>query len=499
MILAGMDPVLQMRGITKRFPGVLALDDVDFDLRKGEVHAILGENGAGKSTLIKILSGAYSLEDGEVYLRGNRIFIQNPKHALELGISVIYQEFNLVPTLTVSENIFLAREPMTVGKLIDSRNLTSNAQAILDDLRIELNPETRVDELGVAMQQMVEVAKALSMDAEIIIMDEPTASLGESEIVELFATIRHLKEKGVSIIYISHRLQELPSIADRVTVLRDGKKIATCEVAETDLNELIRLMVGRRLSEQFPKVAVPIGPEVLRVEGLTWGKKLKDISFSLYRGEVLGFAGLVGSGRTELMRCLFGAQEYDKGKIYLDGSQVRFKSPRDAVKAGIGLITEDRKKQGLFLGLSVTENITITDLDQVVSGVFIDYSREKAVGLDYVQSLRIKTPALEHLVRYLSGGNQQKVALAKWLFSNARILIFDEPTRGIDVGAKIEVYNLMNELVEAGVGVIMVSSELPEIIGMSDRILVMGNGRLTGEFLRSDATQDKIVECATKG
>lgn len=492
------DPVLRMRGITKHFPGVLALDNVDFELQKGEVHALLGENGAGKSTLIKILAGAYTLDQGAIYLHGKQTSVLSPKHALELGISVIYQEFNLVPTLTVGENIFLGREPMASASLIDRKKIVSDSQAILEELKIDLDPETRVDELGVAMQQMVEVAKALSMEAEIIVMDEPTASLGENEIAELFATIHRLKERGVSVIYISHRLQELPAIADRVTVLRDGKKIATRNVGDTDLNQLIHLMVGRTLSEQFPKTPASIGREVLRVEGLTWGKKLTDISFTLHEGEVLGFAGLVGSGRTELMRCLFGAQSYDMGQIYLDGVPVRIKSPQDAVQLGIGFITEDRKKQGLFLGLSVAENITVTDLDQVMNGMFIDYGRERVVGAEYVQSLQIKTPAVEHLVRYLSGGNQQKVALAKWLFSHARILIFDEPTRGIDVGAKVEVYNLINQLGQAGVGVIMVSSELPEIIGMSDRILVMCRGRLTGELLRSEATQDKIVECATK-
>lgn len=490
--------VLRMQGITKRFPGVLALDAVDFELQKGEVHAILGENGAGKSTLIKILSGAYTLDEGQIWLHGEPIYILNPKHALELGISVIYQDFNLVPTLTVGENIFLGREPIALANLIDRKRTTSACRTVLAELNINLDPEMRVDELGVAMQQMVEVAKALSMDAEIIIMDEPTAALGENEITELFSTIRRLKEKGVSIIYISHRLQELPAIADRVTILRDGRKIATHRMEEVELNSLIPLMVGRTLSEQFPKIPASIGSEVLRVEGLNWKDRLVDISFSLYQGEVLGFAGLVGSGRTELMRCLFGAQEYDRGKIYLGKIPVRIRSPQDAVRLGVGFITEDRKKQGLFLGLSVAENITVTDIGQVMNGIFIDHQQEKAVGTGYVESLRIKTPTIEHLVRYLSGGNQQKVALAKWLFAEARILIFDEPTRGIDVGAKVEVYNLINQLAQNGVGIIMVSSELPEIIGMSDRILVMNRGRLTGEFLREEATQAKIMECATK-
>lgn len=490
--------ILKMDDITKEFPGVLALDKVNFKLEKGEVHALVGENGAGKSTLIKILSGAYKMDEGNLYLNNEQVEIQSPGHAQNLGVSVIYQEFNLVPYLTVAENVFLGREPMINNNLIDTKEMQKKARKILQELHIELDPAKEVSKLGVAMQQMVEVVKALSMDADIIVMDEPTAALGDHEIEELFSTIYRLKNKGISIIYISHRLQELWEIADRVTVLRDGKYISTSDVEDTDKNSLIRDMVGRDLTEQFPGRDNNPGKELFKVENLSAGDKLKDITFSLSEGEVLGFAGLVGSGRTELMRCLFGVDDYEKGSLYINQEPVNIKFPWQAIENGIGFITEDRKKQGLILTRSVEENITITDIEQVMDGVFINNDKEENLVKRYIEKLNIKTPGIEQEVRFLSGGNQQKVVLAKWLLQRAKILIFDEPTRGIDVGAKKEVYNLINKLTKNGVGVIMVSSELPEILGMSDRILVMNHGQLTANLDVKEANQQKILKYATE-
>lgn len=489
---------LQMKGITKEFPGVLALNNVDFNLKEGEVHALIGENGAGKSTLIKILSGAHQMDRGEIFINNKKVAIQNPRHAQELGISVIYQELNLVPYLSVYENIFLGREHMRNKYFIDHKENKLKAKALLEALEIKIDLEQTVAELSVAQQQMIEVAKALSMNANIIVMDEPTSALGNREIEQLFKTIKKLKSRGISIIYISHRLEELWEIADRVTVLRDGQYVATSDLKAMTKDELIKLMVGRDLTEQFPKREVALGEEVLRVEGLSRRGVLDDISFNLRRGEVVGFAGLVGSGRTELMRCIFGADRFEQGTIYIEQNAVEIKSPQDAIKHGIGFITEDRKRQGLMLIRPVKENITITDLDQFIKHLFIDHGQEEKTAEDLVEKLKIKTPGMEQEVRNLSGGNQQKIVIAKWLLKNAKILIFDEPTRGIDVGAKKEVYNLINLLVKNGAAVIMVSSELPEIIGMSDRVYVMSHGRITGELTAQEATQEKILAYATK-
>lgn len=489
---------LQMKGITKRFPGVLALNNVDFNLRKGEVHALIGENGAGKSTLIKILSGAHQMDRGEIIINNQKVSIQNPRHAQELGISVIYQEFNLIPYLSVYENIFLGREHMKHKYFIDNKEIKRKTKELLEELEIKIDLDCLVADLSVAQQQMIEVAKALSMNANIIVMDEPTSALGNREIEQLFKTIKKLKNRGISVIYISHRLEELWEIADRVTVLRDGHHVATSDLKAMTKDELIKLMVGRDLTEQFPKRDVALGAEILRVEGLSKRGVLDQISFNLRRGEVVGFAGLVGSGRTELMRCLFGAERFEQGKIYIEENEVEIKSPQDAIKQGIGFITEDRKRQGLMLIRPVKENMTITDLNQFIKRLFIDRRQEEATAESLVEKLRIKTPSLEQEVRYLSGGNQQKIVIAKWLLKNAKILIFDEPTRGIDVGAKKEVYNLINMLVKNGAGVIMVSSELPEIIGMSDRIYIMSHGRITGELTAQEASQEKILKYATK-
>ncbi|RAK07213.1 ribose transport system ATP-binding protein [Halanaerobium saccharolyticum] len=490
--------ILKLSSITKKFPGVLALDQVDFDLKKGEVHALVGENGAGKSTLIKIISGVHKRDGGEIEVKGEKVNIKGPRHSRELGISVIYQEFNLVPYLSIAENIFLGREQLKGNTVINKNEMYNKSSEILHDLGINLDPDTIIADLGVAMQQMVEIAKALSMDSDIIIMDEPTAALGENEIEELFKTIENLKKKGISIIYISHRLKELWEVADRVTVFRDGQYIATHPISETDKDLLINEMVGRELKEQFPPRKIKIDNKILEVKNLATKKLLKNISFSLNKGEILGFAGLVGSGRTELMRCIFGADPKESGKILIDNQEVEIQNPQDAIEKGIGFITEDRKKQGLVLVRSVRENISLTDLSQVMNGIVLQKDKDKKLAEAYIKKLNIKTPGSEQEVKYLSGGNQQKVVLAKWLIRDTKILIFDEPTRGIDVGAKKEVYSLMNQLAENGVGIIMISSELPEILGMSDRIMVMNHGKIAGKLDIDEADQEKILSLATR-
>ena len=488
-------PLLKMSQISKTFPGVLALDKVDFELRRGEVHVLLGENGAGKSTLMKILSGAYQKSSGEIELDGVPVSIKNPRHAQDLGISTIYQELNLIPHLSIAENIFLGREPSKFASVIDQRALVRAARELLKGLGLTVDPSARVKRLGIAEQQMVEVAKALSLETRILIMDEPTSALSQQEIKQLFATIRRLKEGGVSIIYISHRLEELFELGDRVTVLRDGRSVATCEVAETSKPELIRLMVNRELTEQFPKRQATIGEEILRLEGLTTSG-LRDISFSLHKGEVLGIAGLMGAGRTELAQAIFGVEKIEAGRIYVRGKARRITSPRKAINCGIGFLTEDRKSQGLVLRLSVGENLCLPSVDKFSSWGMVDRNKEKLACRRYIQELRIRTPSLKQKVSFLSGGNQQKVVLGKWLCSEAEIFIFDEPTRGVDVGAKTEIYELMDRLTAEGVAIIMISSELPEVLGMSDRVLVMRSGEIAGEFSANEATQERVLQCA---
>ena len=488
-------PVLEMRHIRKTFPGVVALDDVDFDLRRGEVHILLGENGAGKSTLMKILSGAYHKSAGQIVFDGEDVEIRNPKHAQSLGISTIYQEFNLIPHLSAGENIFLGREPRRFG-LIDQRAIFQEATRTLNGLGLNLDPHKLIKELKVAEQQMIEVAKALSLDARILIMDEPTAALTEHEIKELFANIRSLRDKGVSIVYISHRMEELFEIGDRVTVLRDGRTVGTYYVRETSKAELIRLMVNRELTELFPKERAELGPEVLRVEELNTHAGLKDISFSLRKGEVLGIAGLLGAGRTELARAIFGLDKIASGTISINGLPQRIGSPRAAINSGIGFLTEDRKSQGLVLPLSVKENLCLASVDKFSRWGLMNAQEEQQAADRYVKDLRIKTPSLDQKVVYLSGGNQQKVVLSKWLCCKSEIFIFDEPTRGVDVGAKAEIYQLMNKLTASGVAIIMISSEMLEVLGMSDRILVMRGGRITGEFSAEEATSERILQCA---
>jgi ribose transport system ATP-binding protein len=488
--------ILEMRQIRKTFPGAVALDGVDFELRKGEVHVLVGENGAGKSTLIKILSGAYHKSGGQIFLNGQELDIRNPRHAQELGIASIYQELTLVPQLSAAENIFLGREHTLSPGIIDNRRVFKAAQNLLGDLGLDISVRARIKDLGVAQQQMVEVAKALSLDATILIMDEPTSALTEPEIKTLFALIRRLKEKGVSIVYISHRLEELFEIGDRVTVLRDGKYVGTREVAGVTRSELVRMMVNREVTEHFPKQKTQKRDEILRVEGLTRKGVLKNISFSVYSGEVLGIAGLMGSGRTELARAIFGADKLESGKVYIRGQLRHIRSPRGAIRQGIGLLTEDRKAQGLVLSLSVKDNICLPNLDHFSKMGIVNPRKEDKGVEPVVQELRIKTPNLRQKAMYLSGGNQQKVVMCKWLLSKADILFFDEPTRGIDVGSKVEIYQWMNRLTAKGAAIVMISSELPEILGMSDRILVMYQGQIVNEFSREEATQEKILHYA---
>jgi ribose transport system ATP-binding protein len=489
-------PALAMRAVRKEFPGVVALDNVDFELRRGEVHVLLGENGAGKSTLMKILSGAYQKDDGEILLDGEQTEIRSPRHAQDLGIAIVYQEFNLVPQLSAAENIFLGREPCLPPGLVDKKRMADDARRLLDELGEAFDPLLPVKSLSVAHQQMVEVAKTLSMNATILIMDEPTSALTENEIENLFVTIRRLQAKGVSVVYISHRLQELFQIGDRVTVLRDGKYVGTYRIDETTPRQLVRLMADRDLTDHFPKRKAPLGDEVLRVESLSTRDKLDDVSFSLRRGEVLGIAGLLGSGRTELARAIFGADAIDAGQVSIRQEPVRISSPTAAIRRGIGFLTEDRKEQGLVLSLSLKHNIGLSNMDSLAPNAVINTRSLNALAQRFVDKLRIKTPSIAQKVVNLSGGNQQKVALAKWLARDVDVLIFDEPTRGIDVGAKVDIYELMNELAANGVGIIMISSELPEILGMSDRILVMSGGRVAREFSSGEATQEEVLGAA---
>ncbi len=495
-----MAEFLEMRGIVKKFPGVLALDHVNLTVKKGEVHALLGENGAGKSTLMKILSGAYQKDEGEIYFDGEKVEIHSSHDAQRLYISTIYQELNLTEQLTVAENIFMGRQLMKNRLMVDWKKMYSQAQRLLDELGVNIDAHALVRDLGVAHKQMVEVAKALSINSKVLIMDEPTAPLTNREIKTLFDTIKMLKARGVSIIYISHRLEEVMEICDRATIMRDGCNVTELNVADTNLDEIIRYMVGRELKEKFPKIHVEPREVRLRVEKINAGKQVRDISFSVRGGEILGIAGLVGAGRTETARAIFGMDPKESGEIYVDEKKVEINQPLDAIRAGIGFVTEDRKGEGLVLTMSVGQNITLATLEKFGSPVHMNLNKERSTVDDFIEKLNIKTPSPLQLARNLSGGNQQKIVLAKWLLSDSRVIIFDEPTRGIDVGAKIEVYNIINTLVRQGVAVVMISSELPEVLGMSDRVAVMHQGEITGVF-DNDAslTQEKILYYATGG
>ncbi len=488
-------PILEMRQITKSFPGVLALDRVDFDLRAGEVHILLGENGAGKSTLMKTLSGAHEPDSGSISVGGQQVQIRTPKQAQALGISTIYQEFTLVPHLTVAQNIFLAREPLRRGikGLVDHDKLYSDSAAILRTLGIAIDPRALVSTLGVAQQQLVEVAKALSLNARILIMDEPTATLSDQEIDQLFDIIRSLKARGVGIVYISHRLPEVWEIGDRVTVLRDGRAVGTFSVAEIGENELVKLMVGREVAERPQRRAMSDAPEALRVSGLGRAGVLYDVNLVVRKGEIVGLAGLVGSGRTELARAVFGIDRFDAGELWILGKRLTSTNPSLSIKLGLGLLPEDRKSDGLALILPVKDNITHASLRRLFRSFLLDLKKEREVAEKYVRALRIMTPSVLRAVGFLSGGNQQKVVLAKWLCTESRVLIFDEPTRGIDVGAKAEVHDFMRQLASQGVAILMISSDLPEILTMSDRVYVMRGGTVVKELQGDEITQEAIV------
>jgi len=489
-----------MEGIYKSFPGVQALSDCKFELCSGEVHALVGENGAGKSTMMKILGGIYDKDLGHIYLDGKEVNITSPHMAQELGISIIHQELNLMPHLTVAQNIFIGREPRSKFPFaLDDKLANQQTERILNMLNLQLSPTMKVADLTVAKQQMVEIAKALSFNAKILVMDEPTAALTETEIEELFHIIKQLREKGVGVVHISHRLEELKQISDRVTVMRDGKYIDTLQTNEATIDKIISLMVGRVIFETAPELPeVPSKEVVLEVRNLNRGKVLRDINFSLMKGEILGFAGLMGAGRTEVARAIFGADEYDSGEIYIKGKRVHIKSPGDAVTCGVGYLSEDRKRYGLALGMDVKENIVLSAMKKFLNRFgWMDFKKASARGQEMIKALNIKTPSLEQKVKFLSGGNQQKVVIGKWLTANTDILIFDEPTRGIDVGAKSEIYKLLNDLARQGKAIIMISSELPEILRMSHRVVVMCEGRVTGILNAGEASQENIMKYAT--
>ena len=491
--------ILEMKGIVKSFGPVKALKGVDFDLRAGEVHALMGENGAGKSTLMKVLTGIHKPNEGTIHYNGKQVEYSKPKEAMDDGIVIVHQELNMMNDLTVAQNIFIGREEVSQGLFIDDNAANKKAKELFNLLKLDINPQEKVGHLTVGKQQMVEIAKALSMDAKVIVFDEPTAALTESEINELFVIIDDLRQKGVGITYISHRMDEIARITDRVTVMRDGEYVGTVNTKDTTKDEIIAMMVGRTIYED-PKAASAVSedaPVVLEVEHLNAGSSVKDVSFVLRKGEILGFSGLMGAGRTEVARLLFGADKKDSGTIKINGKEVDIKNPQDAIREGIGYLSEDRKRYGCIVDMTIANNTVMTNLDKYVHSFLINDSEIVTASDKFVKSLRTKTPSSKQLVRNLSGGNQQKVVIAKWLEQDSDILIFDEPTRGIDVGAKSEIYTLMNELVAQGKSIIMISSELTEILRMSDRIVVMCEGRKTGELDISQATQERILALAT--
>ncbi len=490
--------ILEMDSISKEFPGVKALNNVQFRVKKGTVHALMGENGAGKSTLMKILNGMYSPDSGVIKFKDKEIKLRSPYDAIMMGISMIHQELSPVPHMTIAENIFLGREP-SIGKtgIVKDREMEEKTRKLLEDLDIRLDPRTKMKDLTIANMQMVEIAKAISYNSELIIMDEPTSAISEKEVDHLFKIIRSLKEKGVSIIFISHKLDEIFKIADEVTVLRDGEYIATEPIENITKEKLIEMMVGRELKHMFPKEEAEIGEVIFEVKNFTKKGVFYDINFKVRRGEILGIAGLMGAGRTEVVESIFGINKPDTGEVYVKGKKVRINSPADAIKNKIGLITEDRKLTGLFLPLSVRDNIIMASVDRYTKGEFIEGKKVDDACETMRKRLKIKTPSLDQIIKFLSGGNQQKVLIARWLLTYPDILILDEPTRGIDVGAKAEIHKLMVKMAQQGKAVVMISSELPEILGMSDRVIVMHEGRITGELSRGEATQDKIMMYAT--
>jgi ribose transport system ATP-binding protein len=499
--MADSEILLELRDISKSFPGVQALDGIDLDVRRGETHILLGENGAGKSTLIKILSGVFQPDRGLVVFKGQPVVFNNPGDSQKAGISVIYQERNLVQQLTVVENIYLGSEPHILSGLpiIDRDRMVRSAQSLLDRLNLPLDPLARVEELNPAEQQMVEVARALHLSADLIIMDEPTAALSSKEVLDLFSVIRALRSQGVTVLYISHRLEEVLTIGDRATVLRDGRKITTLPLAETSLDDLIQWIVGRYLPEKFPKTPVIPGPEILRVERLRRSGAIEDVSFTLHAGEILGIAGLVGAGGTALGRAIFGADPLEGGTIYMDGQPIQINSPEDAITHGIGLLTDDRLGQGLVLDMKAQYNMTLVALENAWPGPLIDHSLESDIANHYAERLGIRSGSLEQPALQLSGGTQQKVILSRWLAAHARVLIFDEPTRGIDIGARVEIYRLMNDLARRGTGIILTSADLMEILGMCDRILVLRRGLVVADLPRASASKQIILRYASGG
>ena len=490
--------ILEMKGIDKSFPGVHALDHVDLEIRKGEVLALMGENGAGKSTLMKVLTGIYTKDSGTITYEGKEVEFHSAREAQDNGVIIVHQELNMLGHLTVAQNIFIGRE-FKKGIKIDDKKMNEEAQKLFDRMNVDIDPRETMSKLTVGKQQMCEIAKAISHDAKIIIFDEPSAALTETEIEQLFKIIRDLKSQGMGIVYISHRMDEIKVITDRVTVMRDGTYVGTLITKESTKDDIINMMVGRVIYED-PKTESNVAkdaPVVLKVEHLNAGKMVRDVSFELHKGEILGFSGLMGAGRTETARALFGADPKDGGEVYVNGKKVEIKTPMDAVKCGIGYLSEDRKRYGIVVQKNVAENTTMAALKDYVKGPFINKKKENTSAKKYVEQLKTKTPGVEQLVVNLSGGNQQKVVIAKWLARDCDILIFDEPTRGIDVGAKREIYHLMNELVKEGKSIIMISSEMTEILRMSDRVIVMCEGRKTAEIDIAEATQENIMHAAT--
>ena len=489
---------LRLTNISKSFAGVHALRGVHLELRPGEVHALLGENGAGKSTLVKVITGVHQPDTGEIYLNDQRIHLADPREATALGISAIYQDLSMFPDLDIAENIFVGKRPTRAGGLVDWRKMYREADALLSSLGIHLNLKTKARYLSVAQQQMVEIARALSVNARILIMDEPTSALTLNEVADLFQIVRRLRENGTAILFISHRLEELFEIADRVTVLRDGAYVDTRSMDGVTQEELIRMMVGRTVKELFPKKDVKVGEVVLRVNNLTRKGAFRNVSFELHKGEILGMAGLVGAGRTEVSQAIFGVIPADEGTIEIEGKALRITSPRQAMECGLAYVPEDRQHHGLVLPMDITDNVTLPILSRFSRWGWLATTSAQQAAYDAVTQMEVRATTVWQKVRELSGGNQQKVVLAKWLSTHPRILILDEPTRGIDVGTKAAVHSLMSELAAQGIAILMISSELPEILGMSDRILVMHDGRVTGLFNRSEATQEKIMMAATQ-
>ncbi|MEK4246932.1 sugar ABC transporter ATP-binding protein [Psychrobacillus sp. FSL K6-2684] len=492
--------MIEMTGISKAFNGNTVLNNVEFEIAPGEIHALMGENGAGKSTLMKILTGIYTRDSGEIKIKGNPVEFKNPKEAEQAGIAVIHQELNILPDLTVAENLFLGNEK-TFGKsgILKTKEMNKAAKEVLLNLGLDVDVKTTARNLSVGKQQIVEIAKAISSNADVIIMDEPTAALTDREIETLFETIRALQAKGVSFVYISHRMEEIFAICDRITILRDGSYVGVRNIKETTFDEIVQMMVGRELGGRFPDRTSKIGDVKLVAKDLTRKGFFEDVSFELRKGEILGVAGLMGAGRTEVVQSLFGYKKLDSGELILDGKQVKINTPLDAIKLGFGFVTEDRKSEGLILDFSVKENLGITNFNKISKNGVVSNQKEKSLYDSMVKRLGVRTSGPDQTVKSLSGGNQQKIVIAKWLGIEPDILILDEPTRGVDVGAKKEIYSIVNTLAENGVSIIMISSELPEIIGMVDRVLVMHEGKITGEITKEEMSQEKIMHYATGG